>query len=76
MSPRRDAALAAIGKRGQRRRRELGLSIAAIAVRLGCSRGRVYNLECYGAGSLRIVEAWALALDMPPARLAFGVSEP
>lgn len=62
----------AIGKRGQARRRFLDLTVAAVAVRMGVSRDRVYSLECYGAGTIALVEQWALALEMDPRDLAFG----
>lgn len=62
----------AVAERGQARRRALGLSVAAIAHRMGVKRSRVYNLECFGAGSLAVVDKWAAALDMDPGELAFG----
>lgn len=65
--------MAEIGKRGQARRRELGLTVGGLAARLGCTRERVYNLECYGAGMIATVERWAVALEMDPGELAFGV---
>ncbi len=68
--------LTAIGKRGQARRRELGLTVGALAERLGCTRERVYNLECYGAGMIGTVERWAAALEMDPRELAFGAPRP
>lgn len=61
-----------VAERGQARRRALGLSVVAIANRMGVRRARVYMLECYGAGSLEVVERWAAALDMDPGELAFG----
>ncbi len=61
-----------IGKRVQARRRELGLTPGELARRLGCSTGRLYNVECYGVGSLDLVEAIAGALAMDPRVLAFG----
>jgi len=66
----------AMGIRGRARRREIGLTTVELARRLGYSRGRLYNLECYGAGSLRVIERWAKALDdADPAWLAFGRPE-
>jgi transcriptional regulator with XRE-family HTH domain len=62
----------AIGKRGQARRRLLELSVADVAARMGVTRDRVYNLECYGAGTIALVEQWALALEWDPRDLAFG----
>ena len=65
----------AIARRGRERRRKLGLSVSAIAARMGARRSRVYMLECYGAGSVVVVERWAAALDMDPGELAFGRDE-
>lgn len=62
----------ALGKRVQDRRRQLGLTPAELGARLGCSAGRVYNIECYGVGTLDLVEQLARALDEDPRFLAFG----
>lgn len=62
----------AIGKRAQARRKQLRLSVAEVADRVGYSVGRVYNFECYGAGTIAAVEQWARALEMDPRELAFG----
>lgn len=62
----------AIGKRAQVRRKQLGLTVAEVAARVGFSVGRVYNFECYGAGTIDLVERWARALEMDPRELAFG----
>ena len=64
-----------IGKRVQARRRELNLTTSELAERLGCSIGRVYNIECYGVGSLDLVETIAAAVEMDPRVLAFGGAE-
>jgi transcriptional regulator with XRE-family HTH domain len=61
-----------VAERGRARRRALGLSVAAVARRMGVRRSRVHNLECYGAGSLVVVARWAVALCMDPGELAFG----
>jgi transcriptional regulator with XRE-family HTH domain len=61
-----------IGKRVQDRRRQLGLTPAELGERLGCSAGRVYNIECYGVGTLDLVEQLARALDEDPRWIAFG----
>ena len=66
----------AVAARGKARRRELGLSVRAIAKRMGARVSRVHNLECFGAGSLVVVERWAAALDMDPGVLAFGTASP
>ena len=62
----------AIGTRAQVRRKQLGLTVAEVAARVGFSVGRVYNFECYGAGTIDLVERWARALEMDPRELAFG----
>lgn len=62
----------AIGTRAQVRRKQLGLTVAEVAARVGFSVGRVYNFECYGAGTIAVVELWARALEMDPRELAFG----
>jgi transcriptional regulator with XRE-family HTH domain len=62
----------AIGKRAQARRQHLGLTVAEVAQRVGYSVGRVYNFDCYGAGTIALVERWARALEMDPRELAFG----
>lgn len=62
----------AIGERGKARRRQLGLSVHDLGARMGVVYHRVYSLECYGAGSIHLVEQWARALDMDPRELAFG----
>jgi transcriptional regulator with XRE-family HTH domain len=62
----------AIGKRAQSRRKQLGLTVDEVAQRVGYSVGRVYNFECYGAGTIAAVELWARALEMDPRVLAFG----
>lgn len=62
----------AIGKRVQDRRRQIGLTPAELGERLGCSAGRVYNIECYGVGTLDLVEQLARALDEDPRWIAFG----
>ena len=62
----------AIGKRVQTRRRQLGLTPAQLAERLGCATGRVYSIECYGVSGLDLVEQLARALDEDPRWIAFG----
>lgn len=69
---RRDALVLAMAARGKARRVELGHSVAWLALQLRCSRGRVYSLECYGAGSLATVLRWADALGMDPRVLIWG----
>ncbi len=61
-----------IGRRVQARRRMLGMTTVELARRLGCSTGRVHNIECYGVGTLDLVEQLARALDTDPRELAFG----
>jgi transcriptional regulator with XRE-family HTH domain len=71
------ARLISIGHRGRRRRVELGLEVAEVAKRMGMTSGRLYNLECYGAGMIATIERWAFALDeMDPRELAFGPAAP
>lgn len=70
MTPGRDYT--AVGERARQRRRQLGLSVAEVAERVGYSRGHVYNFECYGAGTIGAIELWARALEMDPRELAFG----
>jgi transcriptional regulator with XRE-family HTH domain len=70
------ACLQAIATRAKRRRVELGLEPGEVARRLGISRGRFYNIECYGAGMIATVERWAHALGMDPRELAFGPTSP
>lgn len=62
----------AIGKRGQARRRQLRLEVAEVAARMGVRRRSVYQYECYGVGTIAVIEAWAQALEMDPRELAFG----
>jgi transcriptional regulator with XRE-family HTH domain len=59
--------------RGRARRLELGLTQLQLGTRMGFCDKRVSLLEQDGAATLRIVRVWAKALDMCPARLAFGV---
>jgi transcriptional regulator with XRE-family HTH domain len=61
-----------IAARGKQRRRSLGLTTDDLARRLSCSRGRVHNLECYGATTITLIAEWACALEMDPRDLAFG----
>lgn len=61
-----------IGARVQARRVELKLTPSELAARLGCTTGRLYNVECYGVGTLDLVETIAGALAMDPRVLAFG----
>lgn len=61
-----------IGERGKARRMALGLTTLDVARRLGCTRERLYSMECYGAASIATIERWARALDMDPRELAFG----
>lgn len=61
-----------VGKRVQTRRRQLGLTTAQLADRLGCSTGRVHSIECYGVSTLDLVEQLARALDEDPRWIAFG----
>jgi transcriptional regulator with XRE-family HTH domain len=67
--------LLAVGARGKARRRELGLDVAIVAERMNITAQRLYQLECYGAGTLATVERWAAALEMDPRDLAFGRGE-
>lgn len=65
----------AIGKRGQARRRQLGLSVAVVADRMGVNDRSVYQYEHAGVGTLAVIELWAQALEMDPRELAFGRRE-
>lgn len=62
----------AIGKRGQAFRQAQHLSVAAVAARVGVTAHRVHQWECYGVGTLDLVEQWARAIAMDPRVLAFG----
>lgn len=62
----------AIGARVKARRLELEWTPGELAARLGCTTERVYSVECYGVGSLDLVETIAGALEMDPRVLAWG----
>lgn len=75
MTQRRDDDLIRMAIRGRARRRAIGMTTDELARQLGVSRGRVYNLECYGAGNLRVLLRWAEVLGMPARELVFGREE-
>lgn len=62
----------AIGERGKARRRQLRLTVAEVAARMGVSDRCVYQYEHAGVGTVAVVELWAQALEMDPRELAFG----
>ena len=63
----------AMGARGRERRKQIGLSVDAVAERMNRKPTWVYRLERDGAATVFVVEQWAKALEMHPAELAFGV---
>lgn len=73
MTPRLKHPNPDMGERGRKRRERLGMSVGELSRRLGFSWSRVWGLENEGAGTIRIVEQWAQALDMHPGELAFGI---
>ncbi len=53
------------------RRKALGLSLAAVAEKVGCSASHIHHLESGGgSGSPKFLAALAMVLDLPPEALA------
>ena len=62
----------ALAVRAKERRLQLGLSMQAVAQRMGRTRQCVYGMEAHGPDSLRVIQEWSAALDCSARDLLFG----